>query len=76
MSAIFKLKSFSYNTYTMTMQQDEGEWSIEKDLEFMYGSSCSGHFYGGFDGAMDDVYFLIGGYTNCTDTEEIFNDIR
>ena len=60
----------------MTMQQDEGEWSIEKDLEFMYGSSCSGHFYGGFDDAMDDVYFLIGGYTNCTDTEESFNDIR
>ena len=52
----------------MTINEDGFEWSIENDLEFSYGSSCSGYF--------SYFYFIIGGYKNCTTNEESFNDIR
>ena len=52
----------------MTIKEDGIESSILNDLEFSYGSSCSGYF--------DYFYYIIGGYENCTTNEESFNDIR
>ena len=57
----------------MAINEDGMVWSSDPVSEYLYGSSCSG-YYNENDGY--DIYFLIGGYKNCTTDEETFNDIR
>ena len=56
----------------MTINEDGMVWSRDPVSKFLYGSSCSGYFNNGYE----DIFFLIGGYKNCTTDEETFNGIR